>query len=116
MVVIIMYHCTIPLARGISRSDELENVLKNASEISKQNIKKLFLPGILGITEKENLEIKTRTYFLRISSELDKSRRNRKITISSIEPNLLKNETIEFVSKSRTFVPHFSYSAAIRKQ
>jgi threonylcarbamoyladenosine tRNA methylthiotransferase MtaB len=57
MVVIINVRIAIPLARGISRSDELENVLKNA-EISKQNIKKLFLPGVNIGTEKENLEIK----------------------------------------------------------
>jgi threonylcarbamoyladenosine tRNA methylthiotransferase MtaB len=53
-----------------------------------------------------NLETKTRTYFLELVQELDKVEGIERLRISSIEPNLLKNETIEFVS-NRTFVPHF---------
>jgi threonylcarbamoyladenosine tRNA methylthiotransferase MtaB len=101
-------YCTIPLARGISRSDELNNVLKNAYEISQQNIKEIVLTGVnIEIMERGIWEQKTRTYFLELVQELDKVEGIERLRISSIEPNLLKNETIEFVSKSRTFVPHF---------
>ncbi|MFV5688392.1 tRNA (N(6)-L-threonylcarbamoyladenosine(37)-C(2))-methylthiotransferase MtaB [Flavobacterium sp. ZT3R25] len=102
-------YCTIPLARGISRSDELENVLKNASEISKQNIKEIVLTGVnIGDYGKGEFGNKKHEHtFLELVQELDKVEGIERLRISSIEPNLLKNETIEFVSKSRTFVPHF---------
>ena len=102
-------YCTIPLARGISRSDELESVLKNASEISKQNIKEIVLTGVnIGDYGKGEFGNKKHEHtFLELVQELDKVEGIERLRISSIEPNLLKNETIEFVSKSRTFVPHF---------
>lgn len=102
-------YCTIPLARGISRSDELENVLKNALEISKQNIKEIVLTGVnIGDYGKGEFGNKKHEHtFLELVQELDKVEGIERLRISSIEPNLLKNETIEFVSKSRTFVPHF---------
>ena len=102
-------YCTIPLARGISRSDELDNVLKNAAEISKHNIKEIVLTGVnIGVYGKGEFGNKKHEHtFLELVQELDKVEGIERLRISSIEPNLLKNETIEFVSKSRTFVPHF---------
>ncbi len=102
-------YCTIPLARGISRSDELQNVLKNAKEISEQNIKEIVLTGVnIGDYGKGEFGNKKHEHtFLELVQELDKVEGIERLRISSIEPNLLKNETIEFVSKSRIFVPHF---------
>ncbi|MBP6759039.1 MAG: tRNA (N(6)-L-threonylcarbamoyladenosine(37)-C(2))-methylthiotransferase MtaB [Flavobacterium sp.] len=102
-------YCTIPLARGISRSDELENVLKNAKEISEQGIKEIVLTGVnIGDYGKGEFGNKKHEHtFLELVQELDMVEGIERLRISSIEPNLLKNETIEFVSKSRTFVPHF---------
>jgi threonylcarbamoyladenosine tRNA methylthiotransferase MtaB len=102
-------YCTIPLARGISRSDELDNVLKNAYEISQQNIKEIVLTGVnIGDYGKGEFGNKKHEHtFLELVQKLDKVEGIERLRISSIEPNLLKNETIEFVSKSRAFVPHF---------
>jgi threonylcarbamoyladenosine tRNA methylthiotransferase MtaB len=102
-------YCTIPLARGISRSDALENVLKNAYEISQQNIKEIVLTGVnIGDYGKGEFGNKKHEHtFLDLVKALDEVEGIERLRISSIEPNLLKNETIEFVSKSRTFVPHF---------
>ena len=102
-------YCTIPLARGISRSDELENVLKNAKEISQQGIKEIVLTGVnIGDYGKGEFGNKKHEHtFLELVQALDEVEGIERLRISSIEPNLLKNETIEFVSKSRTFVPHF---------
>ncbi|WP_430409018.1 tRNA (N(6)-L-threonylcarbamoyladenosine(37)-C(2))-methylthiotransferase MtaB [Kordia sp.] len=102
-------YCTIPLARGISRSDTLKNVLKNAKEISEKNIKEIVLTGVnIGDYGKGEFGNKKHEHtFLELVQELDKVEGIKRLRISSIEPNLLKNETIEFVSKSNTFVPHF---------
>jgi threonylcarbamoyladenosine tRNA methylthiotransferase MtaB len=102
-------YCTIPLARGISRSDALENVLKNAKEISQQGIKEIVLTGVnIGDYGKGEFGNKKHEHtFLDLVKALDEVEGIERLRISSIEPNLLKNETIEFVSKSRTFVPHF---------
>ena len=102
-------YCTIPLARGISRSDALENVLKNASEISQQGIKEIVLTGVnIGDYGKGEFGNKKHEHtFLDLVKALDEVEGIERLRISSIEPNLLKNETIEFVSQSRTFVPHF---------
>jgi threonylcarbamoyladenosine tRNA methylthiotransferase MtaB len=102
-------YCTIPLARGISRSDTLENVLRNAKEISGQNIKEIVLTGVnIGDYGKGEFGNKRHEHtFYELVQELDKVDGIERLRISSIEPNLLKNETIEFVSQSRTFVPHF---------
>lgn len=101
--------CTIPLARGISRSDSMENVLKNAREISEQNIKEIVLTGVnIGDYGKGEFGNKKHEHtFLDLVKELDKIEGIERLRISSIEPNLLKNETIVLVSKSRAFVPHF---------
>ena len=102
-------YCTIPLARGISRSDALDNVLQNAAEISKQGIKEIVLTGVnIGDYGKGEFGNKKHEHtFLDLVKALDEVEGIERLRISSIEPNLLKNETIDFVSKSRTFVPHF---------
>jgi len=102
-------YCTIPLARGISRSDTMENVLKNAKEISQQNIKEIVLTGVnIGDYGKGEFGNKKHEHtFFELVKNLDQVEGIERLRISSIEPNLLKNETIEFVSQSRTFVPHF---------
>ena len=102
-------YCTIPLARGISRSDTMKNVLQNAKEISEKGIKEIVLTGVnIGDYGKGEFGNKKHEHtFLDLVSELDKVEGIERLRISSIEPNLLKNETIELVSKSRAFVPHF---------
>jgi len=102
-------YCTIPLARGISRSDTMSNVLKNAKEISEQGIKEIVLTGVnIGDYGKGEFGNKKHEHtFLDLVTELDKVKGIERLRISSIEPNLLKNETIALVSKSRAFVPHF---------
>ena len=102
-------YCTIPLARGISRSDTMKNVLQNAKEISEKGIKEIVLTGVnIGDYGKGEFGNKKHEHtFLDLVSELDKVEGIERMRISSIEPNLLKNETIELVSKSRAFVPHF---------
>ncbi|WP_428742230.1 tRNA (N(6)-L-threonylcarbamoyladenosine(37)-C(2))-methylthiotransferase MtaB [Tenacibaculum sp.] len=102
-------YCTIPLARGISRSDTLENVLKNAKEISEKGIKEIVLTGVnIGDYGKGEFGNKKHEHtFLELVQALDKVEGIHRLRISSIEPNLLKDETIDFVSNSDTFVPHF---------
>ncbi|WP_312077355.1 tRNA (N(6)-L-threonylcarbamoyladenosine(37)-C(2))-methylthiotransferase MtaB [Chryseobacterium sp.] len=102
-------YCTIPLARGISRSDTIENVLKNAKEISARDIKEIVLTGVnIGDYGKGEFGNKKHEHtFLDLIKELDQVEGIERIRISSIEPNLLKDESIELVSKSRSFVPHF---------
>ncbi|MDP2524782.1 tRNA (N(6)-L-threonylcarbamoyladenosine(37)-C(2))-methylthiotransferase MtaB [Maribacter dokdonensis] len=102
-------YCTIPLARGISRSDTLENVLKNAVDISEQGIKEIVLTGVnIGDYGKGEFGNKKHEHtFLDLVKALDDVDGIHRLRISSIEPNLLKNETIEFVAQSKTFVPHF---------
>ena len=101
--------CTIPLARGISRSDTLENVLNNAVEISSQGIKEIVLTGVnIGDYGKGEFGNKNHEHtFLELIQKMDTLPEIERIRISSIEPNLLKNETIDFVSGSKAFVPHF---------
>ena len=102
-------YCTIPLARGISRSDKLENVLSNAKEISEKDIKEIVLTGVnIGDYGKGEFGNKKHEHtFLELVQELDKVAGISRLRISSIEPNLLKDETIDFVSNSSVFVPHF---------
>ncbi len=102
-------YCTIPLARGISRSDTIENVMKNAKEISEKGIKEIVLTGVnVGDYGKGEFGNKKHEHtFFDLVQALDTVEGIERLRISSIEPNLLKNETIEFVSKSKTFVPHF---------
>jgi threonylcarbamoyladenosine tRNA methylthiotransferase MtaB len=102
-------YCTIPLARGISRSDKLENVLQNAKEIAAQNIKEIVLTGVnIGDYGKGEFGNKKHEHtFLDLVQALDQVEGIERLRISSIEPNLLKDETISFVSQSKCFVPHF---------
>lgn len=102
-------YCTIPLARGISRSDTLQNVLENAKVISEQNIKEIVLTGVnIGDYGKGEFGNKKHQHsFYDLVQALDDVEGIERLRISSIEPNLLKNETIEFVAESKTFVPHF---------
>ena len=101
--------CTIPLARGISRSEALDKVLINAKEISDQGIKEIVLTGVnIGDYGKGEFGNKKHQHtFLELIQELDNVDGIERVRISSIEPNLLKNETIQFVSSSKAFVPHF---------
>ncbi|KUJ51217.1 tRNA (N(6)-L-threonylcarbamoyladenosine(37)-C(2))-methylthiotransferase MtaB [Chryseobacterium sp. JAH] len=102
-------YCTIPLARGISRSDTIDNVLKNAKEIAARDIKEIVLTGVnIGDYGKGEFGNKRHEHtFLDLIKELDEVEGIERIRISSIEPNLLKDESIELVSKSKSFVPHF---------
>ena len=102
-------YCTIPLARGISRSDTLQNVLTNAHEISKKGIQEIVLTGVnIGDYGKGEFGNKKHQHtFLELIQALDNVEGIKRLRISSIEPNLLKNEMIDFVSKSNRFVPHF---------
>lgn len=102
-------YCTIPLARGISRSDTLENVLKNAAEIAAQGIKEIVLTGVnIGDFGKGEFGNKKHEHtFFDLVKALDEVEGIHRLRISSIEPNLLKNETIDFVAQSKAFVPHF---------
>lgn len=102
-------YCTIPLARGISRSDTLENVLKNAQEIAIKGIKEIVLTGVnIGDYGKGEFGNKKHQHtFFDLVQSLEEVPGISRLRISSIEPNLLKNETIELVSKSDVFVPHF---------
>lgn len=102
-------YCTIPLARGISRSDTLENVLKNAKEISEQGIKEIVLTGVnIGDYGKGEFGNKKHEHtFFELVQALDEVNGIHRLRISSIEPNLLKNKTIQFIANSKSFVPHF---------
>lgn len=99
--------CTIPLARGNSRSDTIENAVKNANEIANQHVKEIVLTGInlgdFGSTTNNQQQ----TNFYDLIKELEKVDGIDRFRISSIEPNLLKDEIIEFVAQSKRFVPHF---------
>lgn len=98
--------CTIPLARGKSRSDSVENILKTAREIAKTEVKEIVLTGVnTGDFGLQNGERKER--FIDLIKELDTVEGIDRFRISSIEPNLLHDEVIEFVASSNRFVPHF---------
>jgi threonylcarbamoyladenosine tRNA methylthiotransferase MtaB len=104
--------CTIPLARGNSRSDSIKNAVKNATEIAKKDVKEIVLTGVnLGdFGEKLSTNQKQETVnetFYELVKELDEVKGIERFRISSIEPNLLKDETIAFVASSKRFVPHF---------
>ncbi|MBT8283416.1 MAG: MiaB/RimO family radical SAM methylthiotransferase, partial [Muriicola sp.] len=102
-------YCTIPLARGISRSDKLESVLNNAREIAAQDVREIVLTGVnIGDYGKGEFGNKKHQHtFYDLVQALDEVEGVERLRISSIEPNLLKDETIQFVAGSKTFVPHF---------
>ncbi len=105
--------CTIPLARGKSRSDLIENVLRNANKIASEGVKEIVLTGVnIGDFGKaqlitEDFKKKKEVTFLDLIMALDEVKGIERFRISSIEPNLLKDQIIEFVAKSKKFVPHF---------
>lgn len=102
-------YCTIPLARGISRSDTIQNVVDNAREIAGKDIKEIVLTGVnIGDYGKGEFGNKRHEHtFLDLIKELDQVDGIERIRISSIEPNLLKDESIDLVANSKRFVPHF---------
>jgi threonylcarbamoyladenosine tRNA methylthiotransferase MtaB len=124
--------CTIPMARGKSRSDSISNVIANVEAIAAQGAKEIVLTGInLGdfkpttqpplnsvlslagtpkaeeIPKIEAKDLNNKENFFSLIKELDKVEGIERFRISSIEPNLLTNEIIEFVSNSKKFMPHF---------
>ncbi|WEK18015.1 MAG: tRNA (N(6)-L-threonylcarbamoyladenosine(37)-C(2))-methylthiotransferase MtaB [Candidatus Pedobacter colombiensis] len=99
-------YCTIPLARGGSRSDTIENVINRAQQIAESGVKEIVLTGVnLGDFGIRNGQREDK--FFDLVKALDEVEGIERIRISSIEPNLLSNEIIEFVSTSKRFVPHF---------
>ena len=102
-------YCTIPMARGISRSDTIENILSNAKKISDKGIKEIVLTGVnIGDYGKGEFGNKRHEHtFLELVQALDKVEGIERLRISSIEPNLIKDETIDFIAQSNSFVPHF---------
>ncbi len=106
--------CTIPMARGKSRSDSINNVLANVKAIAEQGAKEIVLTGInLGDfrpptpQKGDSKQVPIKENFFTLIKELDKVEGIERFRISSIEPNLLTNEIIEFVSNSKKFMPHF---------
>lgn len=101
--------CTIPMARGISRSDSIANVLANARELAASGVKEIVLTGVnLGDFGKGFEGGKRREEsFYDLVQQLDEVEGIERYRISSIEPNLLSNDIIEFVANSRKFMPHF---------
>jgi threonylcarbamoyladenosine tRNA methylthiotransferase MtaB len=105
--------CTIPLARGKSRSDTVENVVENARQIALMGVKEIVLTGVNigdfgnGTAVIEGEKSKKEALFGDLVKELDKVEGIRRFRISSIEPNLLTDEIIEFVAQSERFMPHF---------
>ena len=102
-------YCTIPMARGISRSDTIENIIANAKKISDKGIKEIVLTGVnIGDYGKGEFGNKKHEHtFLELVQALDKVEGIERLRISSIEPNLIKDETIDFIAQSNSFVPHF---------
>jgi len=99
-------YCTIPLARGASRSDTIENVVNRARMIAESGVKEIVLTGVnLGDFGIRNGAREDK--FFDLVTALDEVDGIERIRISSIEPNLLSNEIIEFVASSKRFVPHF---------
>ena len=102
-------YCTIPQARGISRSDTLDNVIRQAKEIVDQGIKEIVLTGVnIGDYGKGEFGNKKHEHtFFELVQALDEVEGIKRFRISSIEPNLLSEELIEFVANSKRFAPHF---------
>jgi threonylcarbamoyladenosine tRNA methylthiotransferase MtaB len=112
--------CTIPMARGKSRSDSIDNVVRNVEELAATGVQEIVLTGVnLGdfgkgpdglsptLSGGEGEKKLQKESFLQLIKELDKVDGIKRYRISSIEPNLLTNEIIEFVANSDKFMPHF---------
>ena len=105
--------CTIPLARGKSRSDTIDNVVANAKKIADLGVKEVVLTGVnigdFGNSTEviEGLKPKKEAMFIDLIKELDKVEGINRFRISSIEPNLCNEEIVDFVASSQRFMPHF---------
>ena len=96
-------YCTVPLARGRSRSDTIERTLTIAKEIATSGVKEIILTGVnVGDFGRKNNE-----QFIDLLKQLDVIEGIERIRISSIEPDLLTNDIIAFVASSKKFLPHF---------
>lgn len=102
-------YCTIPKARGISRSDSVAQILENARTITNKGIKEIVLTGVnIGDYGKGELGNKKHEHtFFELIQALEEKTDAHRFRISSIEPNLLSDEIISFVAQSKRFVPHF---------
>lgn len=102
-------YCTIPISRGKSLSDRMQNILKNAKALSKSGVKEIVLTGInVGDYGKVAIKNKKPTHtFVELLEALDRVEQIKRLRISSIEPNLLSNDIILLIAKSKRFVPHF---------
>ncbi|RZA01632.1 MAG: tRNA (N(6)-L-threonylcarbamoyladenosine(37)-C(2))-methylthiotransferase MtaB [Sphingobacteriaceae bacterium] len=98
--------CTIPLARGNSRSDTIENVVAQAKQIAESGVKEIVLTGV-NLGDFGIIDGQRSTKFFDLVKALDKVEGIDRFRISSIEPNLLADEIIDFVASSKRFVPHF---------
>jgi len=96
-------YCTIPLARGHSRNMPISNIIEQAKEIASKGIKEIILTGV----NTGDFGKSTGESFFSLIKELEKVDGIERYRISSIEPNLVTDEIIEFASKSRKFLPHF---------
>ncbi len=105
--------CTIPQARGNSRSNTVESIVANANSIAEMGVKEIVLTGVNigdfgnGTEVIEGIKPKKEAMFIDLIHELDKVEGIERFRISSIEPNLCTNEIIEFVAQSQRFMPHF---------
>ncbi len=105
--------CTIPQARGKSRSSTVESVVANAKKIADMGVKEIVLTGVNigdfgnGTEVIEGAKPKKEALFIDLVKELDKVEGIERFRISSIEPNLLTQEIIDFVAQSQRFAPHF---------
>lgn len=99
--------CTIPQARGKSRSDTIENVIKNAEHLASHGVKEIVLTGVNLGDFRSSVSGKEEANFFSLIKELEKVKGIERYRISSIEPNLLTNEIIELVANSDRFMPHF---------
>ncbi|WP_185869293.1 tRNA (N(6)-L-threonylcarbamoyladenosine(37)-C(2))-methylthiotransferase MtaB [Blattabacterium cuenoti] len=101
-------YCIIPMLRGASRSESIENILKNIRFIFSKGVKEIVLTGInIGDYGKMYGKSSRLYTFFDLIKAIDQIKEKGRIRLSSIEPNLLKNEYIEFFSQSKHFVPHF---------
>jgi threonylcarbamoyladenosine tRNA methylthiotransferase MtaB len=103
--------CTIPLARGASRSDTVQGIIDRVKTLAVEGTKEVVLTGInlgdFGWSGEKGIERQRVSSFFELIKELDKLEHIGRYRISSIEPNLLDPEIIDFVAKSSRFVPHF---------
>ena len=99
--------CTIPMARGKSRSDSIENVISQARELGENGVKEIVLTGVNLGDFRTTSPTQGKQNFFSLVKELDKIETIQRYRISSIEPNLLSNDIIEFVANSDKFMPHF---------